>query len=132
MTFKAKAACGDEDGSLSILGLCSDFYVSKRVPTMMAPMRNREARLSSQRRANTGTSDEKQVKSEGGKAGRARPFAQFILSGQGEILRFAQNDPDGLRMTAKPAMSEDAISGTADGQSPSVTQYPASVIGSFR
>ena len=33
MTFKAKAACGDEDGSLSILGLCSDFYVSKRVPT---------------------------------------------------------------------------------------------------
>jgi hypothetical protein len=33
MTFKAQAACGDEDGSLSILGLCSDFYVSKRVPT---------------------------------------------------------------------------------------------------
>src|SRR5208337_2313148 len=33
MTFKAKTACGDEDGSLSILGLCSDFYVSKRVPT---------------------------------------------------------------------------------------------------
>jgi hypothetical protein len=35
MTFKAQAACGDEDGSLSILGLCSDFYVSKRVPTLL-------------------------------------------------------------------------------------------------
>jgi hypothetical protein len=33
MILKAKAACGDEDGSLSILGLCSDFYVSKPVPT---------------------------------------------------------------------------------------------------
>ena len=33
MIFKAKAACGDEDGSLSYSGLCSDFYVSKRVPT---------------------------------------------------------------------------------------------------
>jgi hypothetical protein len=32
---------------------------------------------------------------------RARFFAQFILSGQGEILRFAQNDSEGLRMTAK-------------------------------
>jgi hypothetical protein len=36
MTFKAKAACGDEDGSLSILGLCSDFYVSKPVPTALS------------------------------------------------------------------------------------------------
>ncbi|MGA3166044.1 MAG: hypothetical protein ABSF14_07980 [Terriglobia bacterium] len=31
---------------------------------------------------------------------RARFFAQFILSGQSEILRFAQNDSEGLRMTA--------------------------------
>src|SRR5271157_1320192 len=36
MILKAKAACGDEDGSLSILGLCSDFYVSKPVPTGLA------------------------------------------------------------------------------------------------
>jgi len=28
MTFRAKAACGDEDGSISSLGLRSDFYVS--------------------------------------------------------------------------------------------------------
>ena len=34
MTFKAKAACGDEDDWFSILGRCSDFYVSKRVPTI--------------------------------------------------------------------------------------------------
>ena len=32
-TVVLERACGDEDGSLSILGLCSDFYVSKRVPT---------------------------------------------------------------------------------------------------
>jgi hypothetical protein len=31
---------------------------------------------------------------------RARFFAQFILSGQSEILRFAQNDSEELRMTA--------------------------------
>jgi hypothetical protein len=30
---------------------------------------------------------------------RARFFAQFILSGQGEILRCAQDDSEGLRMT---------------------------------
>jgi hypothetical protein len=34
------------------------------------------------------------------KMSRARSFAQFILSGQSEILRFAQNDSEGLRMTA--------------------------------
>jgi hypothetical protein len=28
-------------------------------------------------------------------------FAEFTLSGQSEILRFAQNDSEGLRMTAK-------------------------------
>ena len=28
-------------------------------------------------------------------------FAQFILSGQSEILRCAQDDSEGLRMTAK-------------------------------
>src|SRR5208283_3850788 len=33
MILKANTACGDEDGSFSILGLCSDFYASKRVPT---------------------------------------------------------------------------------------------------
>jgi hypothetical protein len=32
---------------------------------------------------------------------RARFFAPLILRGQGEILRFAQNDSEGLRMTAK-------------------------------
>ena len=32
---------------------------------------------------------------------RARFFTQFILSGQSEILRFAQNDSEGLRMAAK-------------------------------
>jgi hypothetical protein len=31
---------------------------------------------------------------------RARFFAQFILSGQSEILRCAQDDSEGLRMTA--------------------------------
>jgi hypothetical protein len=36
MILKPKTACGDEDGSLSILGLCSDFYVSKRVTTLTA------------------------------------------------------------------------------------------------
>jgi hypothetical protein len=30
---------------------------------------------------------------------RARFFAQFILSGQSEILRCAQDDSEGLRMT---------------------------------
>src|SRR5208283_85517 len=34
MILKANTACGDEDGSFSILGLCSDFYASKRVPTI--------------------------------------------------------------------------------------------------
>jgi hypothetical protein len=33
MIFRAKTACGDEDDSLSYLGLRSDFYVSKPVPT---------------------------------------------------------------------------------------------------
>jgi len=33
------------------------------------------------------------------KALRARFFAQFILSGQSEILRCAQDDSAGLRMT---------------------------------
>ena len=33
MILKANTACGDEDDSLSILGLSSDFYVSKPVPT---------------------------------------------------------------------------------------------------
>jgi hypothetical protein len=32
---------------------------------------------------------------------RARFFAEFTLSGQSEILRFAQNDSERLRMTAK-------------------------------
>src|SRR5208282_6702217 len=36
MTFKAKAACDDEDDSLSHLGLCSDLYVSWRVPTILS------------------------------------------------------------------------------------------------
>ena len=31
---------------------------------------------------------------------RARFLAEFILRGQGEILRFAQNDSEGLGMTA--------------------------------
>jgi putative restriction endonuclease len=33
MIFKAKIACGDEDDLFSDRGMCSDFYVSKRVPT---------------------------------------------------------------------------------------------------
>jgi hypothetical protein len=33
------------------------------------------------------TSEQKQAKDEGRKAGRARFFAEFILSGQSEILR---------------------------------------------
>jgi hypothetical protein len=33
MILKAKTTCGDEDDSLSNLGLCSDLYVSDRVPT---------------------------------------------------------------------------------------------------
>jgi hypothetical protein len=34
MMLKAKAACGDDDDSLSRTGLCSDFYVFKWVPTL--------------------------------------------------------------------------------------------------
>jgi hypothetical protein len=33
MIVKPKTACGDEDDLFSNLGPCSDFYVSKRVPT---------------------------------------------------------------------------------------------------
>jgi hypothetical protein len=40
--------------------------------------------------------DNEQAKSKGGNAGRARSFAQFILSGQSEILRCAQDDSEGL------------------------------------
>ncbi len=36
---------------------------------------------------------------------RARSFAQFILSGQSEILRCAQDDSEGLRMTAMKRFS---------------------------
>jgi hypothetical protein len=36
---------------------------------------------------------------------RAGPFAKFILSGQSEILRFAQNDSEGLSMTAVEILS---------------------------
>jgi hypothetical protein len=36
MMLKAKAACGDDDDSLSRTGLCSDFYVFKWVPTVCA------------------------------------------------------------------------------------------------
>jgi hypothetical protein len=36
MMLKAKAACGDDDDSLSRTGLCSDFYVFKWVPTSTA------------------------------------------------------------------------------------------------
>jgi hypothetical protein len=35
----------------------------------------------------------------GGRKNRARFRAEFILSGQGKILRFAQNDSEGLGMT---------------------------------
>jgi len=38
--------------------------------------------------------------------GGARSFAEFTLSGQGEILRFAQNDSEGLRMTVQGGRSE--------------------------
>jgi hypothetical protein len=34
MMLKSKAACGDDDDSLSHTGLCSDFYVFKWVPTI--------------------------------------------------------------------------------------------------
>ena len=34
MIVKPKTACGDEDDLFSNLGPCSDFYVSKRVPTV--------------------------------------------------------------------------------------------------
>src|ERR1017187_2690439 len=33
MIFKAKTACGDDNDSTFNTGLCSDFYVSKRVTT---------------------------------------------------------------------------------------------------
>jgi hypothetical protein len=42
-----------------------------------------------------------------------RFFAQFILSGQGEILRFAQNDSEGLRMTAGRRFSAACTAGDA-------------------
>jgi hypothetical protein len=35
----------------------------------------------------------------GGRKNRAGFLAEFILSGQGEILRFAQNDSEALGMT---------------------------------
>jgi hypothetical protein len=34
-----------------------------------------------------------------------RFFAQFILRGQGQILRFAQNDSEGFRMTPPTSFS---------------------------
>jgi hypothetical protein len=37
------------------------------------------------------------------RSGRARSFAEFTLSAQSEILRFAQNDSEGLRMTVQGA-----------------------------
>ena len=38
-------------------------------------------------------------------SGKRRSFAEFILSRQSEILRFAQNDSEGLRMTSEePAL----------------------------
>jgi hypothetical protein len=42
MIVKPKTACGDEDDLFSNLGPCSDFYVSKRVPTTKnaLPIRN--------------------------------------------------------------------------------------------
>ena len=66
------------------------------------------------------TSDQRQEKGrpQGGEAGRARSFAVFALSEQGEILRCTQNDSEGLRMTAKRAVSEGAKTGGADGQTP--------------
>jgi hypothetical protein len=47
------------------------------------------------------TGDQKQAKDEGRKAGRARSLAKFTLSEGSEILRFAQNDSEGFRMTAE-------------------------------
>ena len=47
-----------------------------------------------------------------------RSLAKFILSGQSEILRCAQNDSEGLRMTVKWAMSEGGKAGGADSQTP--------------
>ena len=44
---------------------------------------------------------------------RARSFAQFILSRQSEILRFAQNDSEGLRMTAGKRFSVACLVGGA-------------------
>jgi hypothetical protein len=55
---------------------------------------------------------------------RARFFAQFILSGQSEILRCAQDDSEGLRMTvgehfsAACATRVDIDVGTQDKGSP--------------
>jgi hypothetical protein len=37
--------------------------------------------------------------------GGARSFAEFTLSAQSEILRFAQNDSEGLRMTVQGGQS---------------------------
>jgi hypothetical protein len=37
---------------------------------------------------------------------RARFFAKFTLSRQSEILRYAQDDSEGLRMTAMKRFSE--------------------------
>jgi hypothetical protein len=44
---------------------------------------------------------------------RARFFAQFILSGQSEILRCAQDDSEGLRMTAGERFSAACQTGSA-------------------
>jgi len=38
MIVKPKTACGDEDDLFSNLGPCSDFYVSKRVPTKVTQL----------------------------------------------------------------------------------------------
>jgi hypothetical protein len=53
----------------------------------------------------------------------SRSFAKFTLSGQGAILRFAQNDSEGLRMTSargffsslfKVARTSDKVTGPVD------------------
>ena len=45
MILKPRTACGDDDGSLSSLGLCSDLYVSWRVPTPYSKLQDPLQRL---------------------------------------------------------------------------------------
>ena len=55
---------------------------------------------------------------------RARLLVEFILSGQSEILRFAQNDSEGIGMTAWKGFSAACLAPPQSGSQPYVLLAP--------